>query len=302
MGALHLSSLLNLNLIFLQSQLAEIKDIYSFMLKQTLKKYPIKTSYETVMSRLLEKKFDEGTLFPTGVAIPHAYLDDFRDTVISVLVPKVPISTEFGLIKIFFMVLACNEDNSLYLHILQSVVMISKDEKMFQNLLAARNTADFLSLIKKSDFSVKRAMTVSDIMHNEVLTVSKELSLKKISQLFYENNMSIFIVVDEYEKPIGEITLLDYMMAGVPAYTSFLNNLHFMKTLEPFEKLIKEENSIQVINVMKPIEVSVTAQTSVFKAVFLMNKHKKYGLPVIENQRLLGIITIKDIFKKVVKG
>jgi predicted transcriptional regulator len=96
--------------------------------------------------------------------------------------------------------------------------------------------------------------------------------------------------------------MMDYMMAGLPEYTSLVSNLYFLKSLEPFERLMKEENSIEVHSVMKPIEITIAPDTSIFKAVYLMNKHKRSDIPVIEKGKVVGIVSIEDIFKKVIKG
>jgi CBS domain-containing protein len=302
MGSLHLSSLINSKLVFLKSPLKDVREIYSFMLHQVSKLYPIKMSLDNLINYLVDRKLDEGILFPTGTAIPHLHIDNYNDTVISVLVPEKTLHTQNGEIKIFVMVLTGKHDNALYLHILQSVVQMSKDEELYKKVQKAKTPQDFLAHLKSSDFAVRRAINVSDIMTTQIISVKKDATLQEVSYLFYKHNYSYFIVVDDKGKAVGEITILDYMMAGVPAYTTFLKNLYFMKSLEPFERLIKEEGNIKVSAVMKPIEVTVSPDTTIFKAVFLMNKHKKTDIPVLDKDKLVGIASIDDIFKKVIKG
>jgi CBS domain-containing protein len=251
---------------------------------------------------LLNRQLNEEILFPCGSAMPHLHIENFQDTDISVLVPEKPIQTEYGVIKIIFMVFTCKSDNTLYLQILNSIVRLSKDNELFNKVLSCKTAKDFVKTLKRNDLPVKKAFTVGDIMTLKVLTVKRDTTLKELGHQFYTNNFGYFIVIDDDNKPIGEVTILDYLMAGLPDYTKFLNNLHFLRTLDPFERLMSEEEHMYVSSIMKPIEYSVAPNTSIFKTVFLMNKNKKRDIPVIEHGRLVGVVSYTDIFRKVIKG
>ena len=90
-------------------------------------------------------------------------------------------------------------------------------------------------------------------------------------------------------------------MLGNPEYTKFLPNLNFLKAFEPFEKLIKMEDQL-VENIMQPVKVFLTPDTSIFEAIFLMNKHDRRDLPIVSEGKIIGILSIKNIFRKVIKG
>jgi len=303
MGSLHLSSLIDPKQVFLNSEITDIKEIFSFMLNKLKKQYSISFDTSEEFTKLTERNLDEGILFPTGVAIPHLRFDSFNDTVLCVVIPKSPLVTDYGIAKIFIFVMSGTHDNNyIYLHVLQSVIRLSKDTELFNKLLVAKSPQEFLNLLKNSDFAIKSAITVGDVMHNRIISINRNATIGELSKLFYEHDFGYMVVVDDKGKHVGEVTVRDYMMAGIPAYTNFLNNLYFMKTLEPFEKLVQSEHNIKVESVMKPIEISITPDTAVFKAVFLMNKHKKRDIPVLQDDKLVGVISINDIFRKVIKG
>jgi CBS domain-containing protein len=168
--------------------------------------------------------------------------------------------------------------------------------------LTCKTAKEFVKTLNRNDLPVKKAFTVGDIMTLKVLTVKRDTTLKELGHQFYTNNFGYFIVIDDNNKPIGEVTILDYLMAGLPDYTKFLNNLHFLRTLDPFERLMSEEGQMIVSSIMKPIEYSVAPSTSIFKTVFLMNKNKKRDIPVIDHGKLVGVVSYTDIFRKVIKG
>ncbi|MCK9329965.1 MAG: CBS domain-containing protein [Candidatus Cloacimonetes bacterium] len=302
MHAMHLTSLIDSRLIFLENKLKDITEIYDFMLSHIYKHFQLIDPKEELIERLLKRELNEGILFPTGTAIPHLHLENFNDTLISILIPEKPIETEYGIIKIFFMVITGKHDNSLYLHILQSVIKMSKDTEVFEKVLTLKSSHDLLTLLKSGDFAVKRAITVSDLMSKNIITVKPTTTLKELSHIFYETYCGYFPVVNDTGNLIGEVTVLDYIMSGFPAYTNFLSNLNFLKSFEPFERLIKEEHLRYVESIMRPVEIHINSNESIFEALFLMKKYNRRDLPVIEDKKIIGLISFMDIFRKVIKG
>ena len=301
MQAMHLSSLIDSNLVFLQSDLNDLAKIYEFMAHHIEDRYSLTESQDVVIERLLKRKLDEGILFPTGVAIPHLHLKDLNDTVIAILVPKVPIETEHGIIRIFFMIINGTEDNSLYLKILRSTIKLSKDTVFFEELLSKKSVCDFIDFLGKGDFAVKESITVSDLMITKIVSIATKNSIRDLSNIFYEHDISYLPVLDEAGKFVGEITLRNYLMSGFPEYTKLLPTLHFLKAFEPFEKLLKMGDE-SVEKIMLPVKVFLTPDTSLFEAIFLMDKHDRRDFPVVEKGKIIGIISLKNIFRKVVKG
>ncbi len=301
MQAMHLSSLIDSELVFLQSDLQAVESIFEFMVHRIASRYGLSASEEDINQRLLERRLDEGILFPTGVALPHLHLKDFDDTVISILVPEKPIETEHGIIKIFFMVINGTKDNSLYLKILQSTIKLSKDTSFFEKLLSKRYVSEFIEFLSKGDFSVKESITVTDLMETRVISIGVKSTVRDLSNLFYEHDISYLPVLDMLGKFVGEITLRNYLMLGFPDYTKFLPNLNFLKAFEPFEKLVKMEDET-IASIMQPVKLFLTPETSIFEAIFLMNKHDRRDIPVVSEGKIVGIISLKNIFRKVIKG
>ena len=301
MQAMHLSSLIDPELVFLQSDISDVAKIYEFMSHRMANRYALTESQETMNERLLKRSLDEGILFPTGVALPHLHLESFNDTVISILVPAQTIETEHGVIKILFMVINGTNNNSLYLKILQSIIKLSKDTKFFDNLLSKKHVSDFIDFLSKGDFSVKESITVTDLMETKIISIGVKSTVRELSNLFYDYDINYLPILNTNGKFVGEITLRNYMMLGFPDYIKLLPNLNFLKAFEPFEKLIKMEDEL-VETIMQPVTLFLTPETSIFEAIFLMNKHDRRDIPVVSNDKIVGIISLKNIFRKVIRG
>jgi mannitol/fructose-specific phosphotransferase system IIA component (Ntr-type) len=271
------------------------------MVNQMCKKYPSDNDPNHLIELLLKRQLNEGILLPSGVVIPHLHIENLADTVVSVLIPEKPIETEHGIINIFVMVFTCKSDNSLYLQILQSVMRFSKDDNLYNYVLKSQSPKEFLKILKANDAAVKKTLTVCEVM-TEIFSVHQDMTLRELSEHFYAHNTTFFIVVDKNNKPVGEVSILEYLTAGLPDYTKFIDNLRFLRSIDPFEKLFNEEHQLQVQSIMKPIELSVLPNTPAFKTIFLMNKHNKRYVPVIEDDKLLGVVGCIEIFRKVYRG
>ena len=91
-------------------------------------------------------------------------------------------------------------------------------------------------------------------------------------------------------------------MSAFPDYTNYLGNLQFLKTFEPFERLLKDENKILVRDVMRETDITLSPDSTLIEALFTMKKSKRRHLPIVVKDKVVGIISFTDIFKKVIKG
>jgi len=117
---------------------------------------------------------------------------------------------------------------------------------------------------------------VSDVMREITVTASESDSLLLAVKLMMENKISVVLVTDETETPIGILTERDI----VKAVNSSPDSLQ----------------SLKVGSVMTRSPITITRDASILKAVHIMAKHQIRHLPVVdENGFLEGIVSIRDI-------
>ena len=120
---------------------------------------------------------------------------------------------------------------------------------------------------------------VKDIMRKDVFVLSKEATIKDALDLMLENKIGSVIVLEK-EKPLGIVTERDILK----------------KVLG--EKISLEESVSKIMS--SPI-ICISSKESVEKAAEIMTENKIKRLPVIENEKLVGIITLTDIVASGVK-
>ena len=118
-------------------------------------------------------------------------------------------------------------------------------------------------------------MHVKDVMRREVLTVSPETRIKEAARTLSDNHIGSLIVVKN-EKVAGIITERD-----------------ILRSLADSEK--DEIESKIVEDAMTHYVIPITSGSNVESAVKLMIENKIKRLPVIDNGKLVGIITASDI-------
>ncbi|MBI1662658.1 MAG: CBS domain-containing protein [Nitrosopumilus sp.] len=116
---------------------------------------------------------------------------------------------------------------------------------------------------------------VNQVMSKNVLTAEKSTSLQDAAQKMNELNVGCVIVTEE-SKPIGIITKRDFVTKvaaeGRPLFTEISEVMSFpLTTIDPEE--------------------------TIWEASELMKEKLIHKLPVIENEKVIGVITTSDIVR-----
>lgn len=128
-------------------------------------------------------------------------------------------------------------------------------------------------------------MKVGRRMTRPVQTIEREASLRRARRIM-DNNRIRHLPVMENDRLIGLITDRDFRAAALSSAAD----------IPPADR---EEflDHVKVGHVMSKKVLTVTPETTVEEAAFLMQQHKIGCLPVLEGGRLVGIITETDIFR-----
>ena len=124
-----------------------------------------------------------------------------------------------------------------------------------------------------------------DWMTRSPVTITEDTSLTAASRLMKDNDIRRLPVV-EHGKVVGIVTWGDIREASASDATSL--------TVFELGYLLKK---LQVDRFMTRHPITVTPTTTISRAAQLMMEHKIGGLPVVENGKLVGILTESDIFR-----
>jgi CBS domain-containing protein len=121
-----------------------------------------------------------------------------------------------------------------------------------------------------------KELNVGEIMVKDVATISQDEKVTSAAMLMAEKNIGSVLIVDQ-EDPIGILTEKDLLKKVVA--------------------LGKDPKNLFVRDVMTTSIISVKPNTSIFDAHGIMHEKKFRRLPVVDHNKLLGIVTETDLSK-----
>ena len=117
--------------------------------------------------------------------------------------------------------------------------------------------------------------------NRQIVTISKDQSVRQALILMSEKNISAIIIVDNNDFPIGIFSERDYARKII------------LKGKSSKDTLLDE--------VMTKKLITITRDYKVEQCMEIMNEKRIRHLPVLENKKIVGIISIGDVLKIMIK-
>ncbi len=122
------------------------------------------------------------------------------------------------------------------------------------------------------------------------VTCASDTSLPEAHQLMTERNVRRLPVIDN-GRLVGIVTLGDVRGAEPSGATSLsIFELHYLLARLPVSRIMQKR------------VITISPEATIAEAASLMLKHKIAGLPVLENEQVVGILTESDIFRLVAQS
>ncbi|GHV80094.1 hypothetical protein AGMMS49944_18850 [Spirochaetia bacterium] len=299
-----LSSLIHPDLVLLKRPGRTRDELLDEMIRELYrpgKRFPIPE--KTLRDVIADRENLGGTLLPSGLAIPHARLEDFDDFIIVIGIPTSPIQAEGEpATHMMALMLTSLSASTQYLNTLAALAKISQGP-LFPKLCGAVNPNAFIEILKGAKIEVTKKLTVASIMNTTLTVLHTDNTVKEAVDLFYKDRLGYLPILDRHGFFVGELTVVDLFSVGIPDYAIKLENLKFLSHFEPFEGLLKEENSVRIGDVMKKPEIVLDEDSPVVEAIVKFILCKRQHLPVVKHKKTLtGVVGYMDILHKVLRA
>jgi len=143
-----------------------------------------------------------------------------------------------------------------------------------------------------------------DIMTTKVITVLPDTPIAKAAQLMIKKHINGLPVVDEGGGLSGIICQDDLIFQQkkipIPSFFTVLDSLIPLSSEKSIEKEIKKIAAVTVASAMTPDPITVGPETGIEDIASLMIKHNIHSLPVLDQEKLVGIIGKEDILKTLI--
>ncbi|UCD93064.1 MAG: CBS domain-containing protein [Methanobacteriota archaeon] len=148
-------------------------------------------------------------------------------------------------------------------------------------------------------------MLVKDIMVKEVVVLSPEDTIAKATTKFAENNVSGCPVVDDQGALVGMLSEADilghlktqYKRLKMRYPPEIMFGISFQEERKEKEigQAFDEIGSMKVKDLMRMDVVAATTNDTVEKVVRLMVRKKVNRIPIVQDGKLVGIVTRGDV-------
>ena len=147
-------------------------------------------------------------------------------------------------------------------------------------------------------------MQVKDIMTKNPITVTPATDVHTLAELFVEKNISGAPVVDSSGKLLGVVqeegVIFQDKKVHLPTFLHI--SLGFLTLgVKRFEEEVKKITATKTGDILEKDIVILTPEMSVEDAATAMIEKSGYYCPVVEGEKLVGVITKKDIVRSIAK-
>ena len=149
-----------------------------------------------------------------------------------------------------------------------------------------------------------RSMPVSQVMTTDVLTFSPDDTVEAAMKTMVERNVDGSPVVDQDGKVVGMITTGDLIVqesqVHVPTVISLFGAyLELPSSHRRFEQDLRKALGGRVADLMHKDTETIEADDTLETAATLMHDHVVSRLPVVSDERLVGIVSRTDILRAI---
>jgi CBS-domain-containing membrane protein len=149
-------------------------------------------------------------------------------------------------------------------------------------------------------------ITAKEIMTEEVITVTKNTSIKKLSDLFIKHKVNGFPVLDENDQLLGIVTEKNLIEQNknlhIPTVIALFDAVIYLESSKKFEEEVKRYNATQVGDIFTSNVVTVSPDADIQEIASLMAEKSVHSIPVVDGEKILGIIGKLDIIKGLAQG
>ena len=132
-------------------------------------------------------------------------------------------------------------------------------------------------------------------MNPKVITVGPKTPLREILQLMLRYHLNNILVVDSEQRLAGIVTYSDISRKLLPTQKELMEHEEYLTTPQLMEDRFRDIASVPVGEIMTKNVITVSPDLEALKAGATMTARRVKQLPVVQNHKVMGIISHTDI-------
>ncbi len=272
----------------------------------------IEAAFQLVLSR-------EGCgikLVQSGVAVIHVRVEGLQQLRIALATSRKGLvcSSEqhgyeclpanFGKVNIAVLMMAPADDTVGYLLAVASLRAICRQEGFVEQILSLEDPEEIWNTFEKTGESLPEYLEARHIMRDDFSTLHISDSLCMAIDLFCRESIGEFPVLDSDGDLVGIVSEDELIRLCLPEYITWMEDLSPILNFEPFAQILRHERDMPVMEIMKFADhyATVEESTPAVQVAKVMMRSDVRQVFVVRNKKLLGIISIEDLIRKVLRS
>ena len=144
-------------------------------------------------------------------------------------------------------------------------------------------------------------LKVKDIMTREIITVSPETEIVSAAKILLEKRINGLPVIDSSGRLAGVLCQSDLVAQQknipIPSVFTLLESYVPLTLIKRIDKEVEKIAALKVKQAMTPNPVTVSPETDIEDVAKLMVDKKYHTLPVVEGDKVVGIVGKEDVLK-----
>lgn len=231
------------------------------------------------------------------VLLPHLRTDAVAALVVAIGVAPAPFAAGPGVTRateqVVVLVLAPPSAANQYLQIVAALARVLRQDTAVDRLVAARSSAQVLTIPEIRDLSVQPRLSVRDLMTQRVFRISPDAPVSELLDLMSRFDLKAVPVVGEKREVLGIVTerdVLRFLLPSIVQLGSAERPDSAGAARRPGETPVREIMSRSVLCISEDQGVAELASIMVNKDV--------ERLPVVSDGQLTGFLTRGDLLRK----
>src|SRR5208283_3116183 len=133
-------------------------------------------------------------------------------------------------------------------------------------------------------------LTAKDIMTKDVISVTPDTSVEKLSSILVQNEISGVPVLDDAGGLYGMVTENDLISQNkrlhIPTVVSFLDAAIYLESSKKFEQEVKRMTATKVEEICTRKVITIMEDTTVIDIATIMGEKKVHLLPVVKKGKI----------------
>jgi len=149
-------------------------------------------------------------------------------------------------------------------------------------------------------------LKVKDIMTREIITVSPETEIVNVAKILLEKGINGLPVIDATGRLVGVLCQSDLVAQQksipIPSVFTLMESFIPLTSIKRIDKEVEKIAALTVEQAMTPNPVTVGPETDIAEVAKLMVDKKYHTLPVMEGDKVVGIVGKEDVLKTLLSG